>query len=188
LTRLTILSDTFLSSVVRDIDSLMDSRLILTNEGLGQDAKDRTHAIMCRFSLEGKAESVWQTPLLLVLSLITFAFPGAGLWMPEAQPLASLRADIDRKPHRLKRVLMNPQLRKQILRGAPNDEKKVIKAFATQNSENALKTKPKVRLHLPEHLPRVRRGACGMGGSMGSVHSWACNKPCAACRYVCRVM
>ncbi|KAK7888113.1 hypothetical protein LTR67_008990 [Exophiala xenobiotica] len=68
---------------------------------------------------------------------------GAGLWMPEAQPLASLRADIDRKPHRLKRVLMNPQLRKQILRGAPNDEKKVIKAFATQNSENALKTKPK---------------------------------------------
>ncbi|KIW57111.1 hypothetical protein PV05_05709 [Exophiala xenobiotica] len=68
---------------------------------------------------------------------------GAGLWMPEAQPLALLRADIDRKPHRLKRVLMNPQLRKQILRGAPNDEKKVIKAFATQNSENALKTKPK---------------------------------------------
>jgi len=57
--------------------------------------------------------------------------------------LALLRADIDRKPHRLKRVLMNPQLRKQILRGAPNDEKKVIKAFATQNSENALKTKPK---------------------------------------------
>ena len=91
--------------------------------------------------------------------------------MPEAQPLALLRTDIDRKPHRLKRVLMNPQLRKQILRGAPNDEKKVIKAFATQNSENALKTKPKVRLHLLEHLPRLQRGVCGIGGSVRSVHS-----------------
>ncbi len=64
--RLTILSDTFLSSVVRDIDSLMDSRLVLTNEGLGQDVRGRTRVIMCRFSLEGKALSVWQTPLLVV--------------------------------------------------------------------------------------------------------------------------
>ncbi|KIW10164.1 hypothetical protein PV08_11125 [Exophiala spinifera] len=68
---------------------------------------------------------------------------GSGLWHPEAQPLALLRADINGKPHRLKRILMDPQMRKQILAGAPNDEKKVLKAFASQNSENALKTKPK---------------------------------------------
>ncbi|KAL6245237.1 hypothetical protein RBB50_008012 [Rhinocladiella similis] len=68
---------------------------------------------------------------------------GSGLWHPEAQPLALLRADINRKPHRLKRILRDPRMRKQILAGAPNDEKKVLKAFASQNSENALKTKPK---------------------------------------------
>ncbi|KAK6373874.1 hypothetical protein LTS17_007843 [Exophiala oligosperma] len=70
---------------------------------------------------------------------------GSGLWHPEAQPLALLRTDINNKPHKLKRILMDPQMRKQILAGAPNDEKKVLKAFASQNSENALKTKPKVR-------------------------------------------
>ncbi len=65
--------------------------------------------------------------------------------MPEAQPLALLRADIDRNPNRLRRVLMDPRMRKEILKGAPNDEKRAVKAFAAQNSENALKTKPKVR-------------------------------------------
>ncbi|KAI1626710.1 hypothetical protein EDD37DRAFT_676358 [Exophiala viscosa] len=70
------------------------------------------------------------------------SFVGAGLWMPEAQPLALLRTNIDRKSHKLKRVLMEPQMRKQILGGA-SDERKAIKAFVAQNSENALKTKPK---------------------------------------------
>jgi len=67
--------------------------------------------------------------------------------MPEAQPLALLRADIDRKPKRLRRVLVDPQMRKHILGGIPKDEKKAIKAFAAQNTENALKTKPKVRVY-----------------------------------------
>lgn len=70
--------------------------------------------------------------------------------MPEAQPLALLRTNIDRKSHKLKRVLMEPRMRKQVLGGAPADEKKVVKAFVAQNLENALKTKPKVsRLFLP---------------------------------------
>jgi hypothetical protein len=66
--------------------------------------------------------------------------------MPEAQPLALLRRDIDRKPEAFKRVLTDAALRKTILGGLPNDEKKAIKAFASQNAENALKTKPKVCL------------------------------------------
>lgn len=37
-------------------------------------------------------------------------------------------------------------MRKQILGVTQNDEKKAIKAFADQNKENALKTRPKVRV------------------------------------------
>ncbi len=66
--------------------------------------------------------------------------------MPEAAPLALLRTDIDRNPHRIKRVLMEPEIRKQILGGVSKDERKTVKAFVSQNGENALKTKPKVSL------------------------------------------
>ncbi|KAL2447184.1 hypothetical protein ABEF95_013515 [Exophiala dermatitidis] len=48
-----------------------------------------------------------------------------------------------RKPKRLRRILTDPRMRKEILGGIPNDEAKAIKAFAAQNSDNALKTKPK---------------------------------------------
>ena len=68
--------------------------------------------------------------------------------MPEAAPLALLRTDIDRKPHRIKRVLMEPGIRKEVLGGISKDEKKVVKAFISQNGENALKTKPKVSFQL----------------------------------------
>ncbi|KAL2432810.1 hypothetical protein ABEF94_014172 [Exophiala dermatitidis] len=71
------------------------------------------------------------------------SYVGAGLWSPEAQALALIRADIDRKPKRLRRILTDPRMRKEILGGIPNDEAKAIKAFAAQNSDNALKTKPK---------------------------------------------
>jgi hypothetical protein len=64
--------------------------------------------------------------------------------MPEAAPLALLRTDIDRKPHQIKHVLMEPGIRKEVLGGISKDEKKAIKAFISQNGENALKTKPKV--------------------------------------------
>ncbi|KAJ4536627.1 hypothetical protein HRR76_004658 [Exophiala dermatitidis] len=71
------------------------------------------------------------------------SYVGAGLWSPEAQALALIRADIDRKPKRLRRILTDPRMRKEILGGIPNDGAKAIKAFAAQNSDNALKTKPK---------------------------------------------
>jgi hypothetical protein len=68
--------------------------------------------------------------------------------MPEAQPLALLRRNIDSKPEVIRRVLTDAALRKKVLGGIPNDEKKAVKAFALHNAENALKTKPKVRLNL----------------------------------------
>ena len=64
--------------------------------------------------------------------------------MPEAQPLALLRRNIDSEPEAIRRVLTDGALRKTILGVAANDEKKAIKAFASHNAENALKTKPKV--------------------------------------------
>ncbi|EFQ98360.1 hypothetical protein MGYG_01391 [Nannizzia gypsea CBS 118893] len=71
-------------------------------------------------------------------------FMGSGLWMPEASKLALIRQNIDRNSQRLKGILMHPDVRREILGGVPNDEKKVIKAFANQNKESALKTKPKL--------------------------------------------
>ena len=64
--------------------------------------------------------------------------------MPEAQPLALLRRDVDRRSHKIKRVLMDAGLRKEFFGGIPKDEKKVVQAFVKQNAETALKTKPKV--------------------------------------------
>ena len=66
--------------------------------------------------------------------------------MPEAQPLARLRSNIDRRPEQIRSVLNAPLMRKHILGGIPADEKKAVKAFAAQNTENALKTKPKASL------------------------------------------
>ncbi|MCJ1475556.1 hypothetical protein MMC13_004219 [Lambiella insularis] len=73
------------------------------------------------------------------------SFVGAGIWHPEAEPLALLRRSVDRKAHKLKEVLMDPLIRKECLSGVPKDEKKVVKAFCASNSENALKLKPKAR-------------------------------------------
>ncbi|KAI9871509.1 MAG: hypothetical protein M1830_002805 [Pleopsidium flavum] len=72
------------------------------------------------------------------------SFVGGGLWMPEPQPLALLRRDVDRKSHRIKRVLVDAGLRREFFGGIPKDEKRAVKAFVSQNTENALKTKPKV--------------------------------------------
>lgn len=70
------------------------------------------------------------------------SFVGGGLWMPEASALAALRRDIDRKPHKIKNVLMNSGIRKHLLGGVAADEKKAVKAFAKQNADNALKRRP----------------------------------------------
>jgi hypothetical protein len=67
-----------------------------------------------------------------------------GLWMPEANALALLRRDIDRRPQRIKAVLRNANIRNQFFGGVPDKDVMVVKKFVAQNSESALKTKPKV--------------------------------------------
>lgn len=66
--------------------------------------------------------------------------------MPEEPRLSQLRADVDRNPHRIKRVLNNEDVRREFFEGIPSDERKAVKAFVSQNQEGALKTKPKVRV------------------------------------------
>lgn len=71
------------------------------------------------------------------------SFVGAGVWHPEAPPLALMRQDVDRKSHKIKAVLTAAELRKEFFGGIANDEKKAVKAFVGMNMENMLKTKPK---------------------------------------------
>ncbi|KAI9809098.1 MAG: hypothetical protein M1825_002387 [Sarcosagium campestre] len=71
------------------------------------------------------------------------SFVGGGLWHPDAQPLALIRRDIDRKSHKLKRVLLNPNIRRDFLGKVADDERKAVKAFIEHNKDNILKTKPK---------------------------------------------
>lgn len=63
--------------------------------------------------------------------------------MPDAGQLQKLRSHIDRKPHKLKAVLMQEGIRRSFLGGVSKDEKKVVKAFTAANKANALKKKPK---------------------------------------------
>ena len=71
------------------------------------------------------------------------SFVGAGVWHPEAPPLALMRKDVDVKSHKIKAVLTAAALRKEFFGGIANDEKKAVKAFVNMNTENMLKTKPK---------------------------------------------
>lgn len=71
------------------------------------------------------------------------SFVGAGVWHPEAPPLALMRKDVDLKSHKIKAVLTAAELRKEFFGGIANDEKKAVKAFVNMNTENMLKTKPK---------------------------------------------
>ncbi len=71
---------------------------------------------------------------------------GGGLWHPEAQALAKLRASVDERPHRIRRVLTDPEFVRIFFPNAVGKkEDKVLKAFADKNQENALKIRPKVR-------------------------------------------
>ena len=72
------------------------------------------------------------------------SFLGAGLWHPDAAPLALLRRAVDGKSHKLKEVLLGERLRKEFLGGAKAKEADCVSKFAALNKENALKTKPKV--------------------------------------------
>lgn len=89
---------------------------------------------------------------LLRCRTFLIVWTGSGLWMPEAAPLSLLRAEIDRNSHRMKRVLLEPGIRKEMFGGIPGDEKKAVKAFVSQNGENALKTKPKVSTISPSFV------------------------------------
>ncbi|KAF2466001.1 uncharacterized protein BDR25DRAFT_238555 [Lindgomyces ingoldianus] len=98
---------------------------------------------------------------------------GGGLWQPDAQPLALLRRDIDRKPQRIKRVLTDTGIRKEFLEGIPNDEKKAVKAFTNQstNRSTALKKHPKgyENDHKDIELLRLRNFTLGTKLSDGEV-------------------
>ena len=72
------------------------------------------------------------------------SFIGGGLWQPDADRLGSLRQAMDQRSHKLKKVLMDPGIRKMFLGNIQKDEKKAVKAFCANNSENALKRCPKV--------------------------------------------
>lgn len=65
--------------------------------------------------------------------------------MPEASRLALIREDIDRHSGRIKSVLRDARVRREFLRGTPDNEAKAVRAFADQNKESALKVRPKVR-------------------------------------------
>ncbi|KAI0142899.1 hypothetical protein GGR57DRAFT_374267 [Xylariaceae sp. FL1272] len=70
-------------------------------------------------------------------------FLGGGLWCPEKESLNKLRASIDERPHRIRRVLTDPEFVRTFLPGAVGaKEEKILKAFADRNKENALKIKP----------------------------------------------
>ena len=65
--------------------------------------------------------------------------------MPEASKLALIREDIDRNSGRIKSVLRDERIRREFLKGISDEEATALKAFADQNKENALKSRPKVR-------------------------------------------
>ncbi|CAG7927411.1 unnamed protein product [Penicillium olsonii] len=71
-------------------------------------------------------------------------FVGCGLWNPEAEPLALLREEIDENSTALKEILRAPEMRREFLKGASDDDDAVVDAFTHHNRESALKTKPKV--------------------------------------------
>lgn len=80
--------------------------------------------------------------------------------MPEASRLALLREDIDRNPQRIKTVLRDAGIRREFFNGISDDDSRAVKAFVSQNRENALKTKPKVSI-LFQFRPRPCRSSRG---------------------------
>ncbi len=71
-------------------------------------------------------------------------FVGGGLWHPDGESVQRLRASIDERPQRWRRVLMDLVFRRTFLPDAKGtSEAAVLKAFAAANTEGALKTKPK---------------------------------------------
>ena len=74
--------------------------------------------------------------------------------------MAAMRNDIDTRPRAIKDVLMNSRLQMEFLGGETKSEAKAVKAFVSSNSENALKTKPKVRTHDSSEVCLMRVPTC----------------------------
>ncbi|KAJ9165680.1 Glycoside hydrolase family 92 protein [Coniochaeta hoffmannii] len=71
------------------------------------------------------------------------SFVGGGMYHPPAEPLARLRASIDERPWRWRRVLAEEGFRGTFLEGAMPGEEGAVGEFVRRNQEGALKTKPK---------------------------------------------
>ncbi|KAI0019160.1 hypothetical protein F4780DRAFT_460377 [Xylariomycetidae sp. FL0641] len=79
-------------------------------------------------------------------------YVGGGLWHPSAEALAALRADIDERPRRIRRALMDDEFRAALLPEVAREdaeEDEVIQEFAKASALDALKSKP--RGFHPEH-------------------------------------
>lgn len=72
------------------------------------------------------------------------SFVGGGLYYPPAEPLSRVRASIDERPWRWRRVLNDPEFRRTFLEGAKPGEEGAVSEFVRRNREGALKTRPKV--------------------------------------------
>ncbi len=75
------------------------------------------------------------------------SFVGAGVWHPEAGPLALLRRAVDRRSESLVEVLAGEGMRREFwggLKAGKEGEKKCVAKFVEMNQESALKTRPKV--------------------------------------------
>ncbi|KAF5013826.1 hypothetical protein FDECE_183 [Fusarium decemcellulare] len=73
------------------------------------------------------------------------SFIGGGLWCPDAGQMQKLRASIDERPNRWRRVLNDEAFKSTFLPKASGrtDPEAALLAFAEKNKSNALKTKPK---------------------------------------------
>ncbi|KAH8904235.1 hypothetical protein BR93DRAFT_900228 [Coniochaeta sp. PMI_546] len=71
------------------------------------------------------------------------SFVGGGLFYPPAEPLGRVRASIDERPWRWRRVLNDPDFRRTFLEGAKASEEGAVAEFVKRNREGALKTRPK---------------------------------------------
>jgi uncharacterized protein (TIGR02453 family) len=76
------------------------------------------------------------------------SFVGGGLWHPDGPALQKIRESIDERPRRWRRVLNNDNFKRTFLSDVASKagEEAALKEFAKKNQENALKTKPKVRV------------------------------------------
>ncbi|RMJ14819.1 hypothetical protein CDV36_005530 [Fusarium kuroshium] len=93
------------------------------------------------------------------------SFIGGGLWCPDGGQIQKIRASIDERPNRWRRVLNDQDLKRVFLPKAAskNDPESALLAFAEKNKSNALKTKPKgfVAEHRDIELLKLRNFTIG---------------------------